>query len=135
MLYTIFMILNDKISQKHPLVLAFHGDAFTKVFVSARLTQITESDVASLHKKSSKIVSAKNQSKTYEIVYDTLCNELRQIADRAFNAKHNTVPKNCTLKEYRQATAFEAIVGYLELSDTNHEKLLEILNILISEGS
>ena len=53
------------------------------------------------------------------------------IYNRGRNAKSATIPKNADVRDYRMATGFEALVGYLYLTG-NFEKLEFIFNKAIS---
>ena len=59
-----------------------------------------------------------------------LLNELKkeelQITKTARNVKNKTVAKNASLEDYKKATSFEALLGYLYLTNKN-ERLIEIL--------
>ena len=46
------------------------------------------------------------------------------------NAKTNNIAKNSNLTEYKKATCFEALVGYLYLSGQT-ERMNEILDISV----
>jgi ribonuclease-3 family protein len=58
------------------------------------------------------------------------------IYKRGRNAKSGTTPKNADVVEYRAATGFEALLGYLYLKEDNN-RLNFILNkvIEIREGN
>ena len=100
----------DELTQKHPLALAFIGDAVMNLLVKEQIVTTNNTRVNDLHKQASAILSAKAQAVLYDKL--PLTQAEREVATRAFNAKHNTVPKNCTLAEYRSATALEAVIGY-----------------------
>ena len=55
-----------------------------------------------------------------------LSEEEAAVVRRGRNTK-STVPKSATVREYRQGTAFEALVGWLFLLD-RQERLVEILD-------
>ena len=61
------------------------------------------------------------------VIIETMLNEEElTIYKRGRNAKSATVPKNADVTEYRRATGFEALVGYLYLSGRN-DRLTEIM--------
>jgi len=109
-------------SELHPLALAFIGDAVMNLHVKERI--IADVKVNALHKQASSMVSAKAQAQRYDAL--KFEGAEAEIASRAFNAKHNTVPKSCTLLEYRKATALEAVIGYNWILK-NYERVGEIL--------
>ena len=79
-----------------------------------------------LHKQSIKFVSAKAQAISILNIEEMLNEDEVAIYKRGRNAKSATVPKNADVTQYRQATGFEALVGYLYLSQKN-ERLSEIM--------
>ena len=112
----------NQVNQLHPLALAFIGDAVMGLKVKQQI--VADVKVNELHKRASQLICAKSQSKLYDALQ--LTGDETDIANRAFNAKHHTVPKNCTLVEYRKATALEAVIGYNWLQK-NYERVEEIL--------
>ncbi len=48
---------------------------------------------------------------------------------RGRNAAGNTVPKSSNPVEYRRATAFEALFGYLQLTES-FERMVELFDII-----
>jgi len=107
--------------QKNPLVLAFVGDAYWTLAV--REFVIDMGKVNTLHTEANKYVCAKSQSKYLDEI--NLTEIEASISVRARNHKNNTTPKNCTLAEYKSATAFEAVIGYNVLAN-NTERLQQI---------
>ena len=51
---------------------------------------------------------------------------------RGRNAKAATMAKNATMSDYRRATGFEALMGYLYLTE-QWERMLELMKIGIRE--
>ena len=68
-----------------------------------------------LHKLTTKFVKAVFQAKALEKLEDVLTTEEKDISRRARNTKINTASKNASLAEYKKATSFEAVIGYLYL--------------------
>ena len=71
-------------------------------------------------------VNAKAQSIFFKELLDELDEEYKNIARRAKNSNIKTFPSSCTNMEYREATAFEAVIGALYLNDKK-EKISKIL--------
>ena len=84
-----------------------------------------------LHKEATTFVSAKAQSKILTKIEENLTEKEAEIVRRGRNAHSNTIPKNATIADYKKATAFEALIGYLFLSKEN-ERLEEIIKIAIN---
>ena len=110
-----------------PLVLAYIGDSVYEVYVRSRIvSEHPDMPAGKLHKQSIKFVSAKAQSHSILNIENMLSEEELAIYKRGRNAKSATVPKNADVTQYRQATGFEALIGYLYLSHQN-ERLSEIM--------
>lgn len=121
------MIEKDKANLYSPLVLAYIGDSVYEVFTRKKVLCINPNMPAhKLHKENVKYVKAKAQSDAMERIEPMLSEQELAIYKRGRNAKSGTVPKNADLTEYRRATGFEALIGYLELSGQT-ERLLEIM--------
>ena len=100
-----------------PLVLAYIGDSIYEVYVRAELVkQHTDMPVYKLHKEAVKYVRAHAQSNSVLAIEELLTEQETAIFKRGRNAKSPTVPKNADVGEYRRATGFEALVGYLYLT-------------------
>ena len=111
------------------ITLAFWGDAVWELFVREHFIA-HKLNIHNLNKETKKLVNAKRQSKLYKLILDTLPHEYQDIAKRARNANIHTFPKSCTMQEYREATAFEAIIALLHINKED-DKILEILDIAI----
>jgi ribonuclease-3 family protein len=108
----------------HPLVLAYIGDACFTLFVRTALLKFEQNKVRVLHSYDAKIVSAKMQAVAYRELENSLTEAEIAIAKRGRNAKSN-VPKSATVGEYRSSTGFEALLGYLYLTE-DYDRLAEI---------
>jgi len=118
--------------QMHPLVLAYVGDALYELFV--RLTALGhETKVRHLHRMVTGLVKASTQAGILKNIEHQLTEEEQTAAKRGRNAKTGHTPKNATVVDYRLATGFEALLGYLFFTG-NDDRLTEILNLAVSEG-
>lgn len=111
--------------QIHPVELAYIGDAVFSLYVRRRLLPVS-SHVQVLHDLAARMVSAVMQAKAMDALEADLTEEESQIARRGRNTK-STVPKSASVREYRQGTAFEALMGYLYLMDQK-ERLHELMD-------
>ncbi len=116
------------VSQMNPLVLAFVGDSVFDLFIRSRLALQKNESAHKLHVKATGYVKAAAQSKIVAVVQERLNEEEMAVFRRGRNAKSGTIPKNADILDYRRATAFEAVIGYLYLLGRN-ERLLELLNM------
>ncbi|WP_425059783.1 Mini-ribonuclease 3 [Sporomusa carbonis] len=109
-----------------PLVLAYIGDAYFTLYVRTRLLGYEQNKVRVLHTFDAKMVSAVMQSKAVKALETGLTPEEADIVRRGRNAK-STVPKSASVAQYRYATGFEALMGYLYLQK-KYERLSQIVD-------
>lgn len=99
--------------------LAFIGDAVYNVYIRSYLASIITSKSGILHRQSIKYVSAKGQSYTIDKIMDILTDEEIAIYKRGRNTNIATVSKNVDVVEYKKATGFECLIGYLYIKKEN----------------
>lgn len=110
-----------------PLQLAYIGDSVYELFVRTMILS-RDDNVNKLHKKAIKYVKANAQAQSLKRLEAILTDEEKSIVRRGRNAKINTSPKNTELAEYKKATGFESLLGFLFLSK-NDTRLIELLEI------
>lgn len=115
-----------------PLVLAYIGDAVFDLVIRSMITNHGNVQVNKMHQHTSKIVKAETQSKMAEFLEEKLSEEELAVFKRGRNAKSHTKAKNASMIDYRKATGFEALVGYLYLSGEN-ERLMELIKLGLTE--
>lgn len=120
--------------QYSPLVLAYIGDAVYELYVRTKIVSDGNRPVNKLHQQSKKYVKASEQTKIYHIVENMLTANELAVFKRGRNAKSSTVPKNALLSDYRHATGFEALIGYLYI-DGQLDRITEILKFGIENKS
>lgn len=114
----------------NPLVLAYVGDSVYDTFIRTMLVSGGSIQVDKLHKRAIKFVQAKAQAEILESLQAVLTEDEQDIVRRGRNTKSNTVPKNADINDYRYATGFEALIGYLYLvGDT--KRLMEIFRLIM----
>ena len=102
-----------------PLTLAYIGDAVFEVIIRTLIIEKGQRAANTLHRHTTKIVCAQTQAK----MIDALCGngdlteEEQDIYRRGKNTKLHSTAKNASLADYRKATGFEALCGYLFLKD------------------
>lgn len=112
----------------NPLQLALVGDGVYEVFIrNYILSENTSLNANKMHVKAIGYVKAKSQSFIMHELESLLNEDEMAVFKRGRNAKSPTVPKNADVRDYRMATGFEALVGYLYLSG-NKERLQFVLN-------
>ena len=118
----------DEARLLNPLQLALIGDGVFEVFIRNHiLTQNTALSANKIHVKAIGYVKAKSQSNIMHEIEAFLNDEEEAVYKRGRNAKSPTVPKNADVRDYRMATGFEALIGYLYLIG-NKERLEFIFN-------
>lgn len=125
-----FEFSENAINSLSPLALAYVGDSVYEVFVRTFLVSKGNAPVHVLHKKSINYVKAKAQSDIIHRIMDVLNDEELDIVRRGRNAKSGTVPKNANVADYRYATGFESLIGYLYLKK-RYKRLMYILEIAV----
>ncbi len=116
-----------------PLVWAYIGDCVYELFIRMNLVSKTKLDPHRLHIETIKYVKAKAQAETLIKIQEKLTQEEKDIVRRGRNAQAHHQPKNAELADYKYATAFEALIGYLYLSKQD-ERLKEIFELIINEN-
>ena len=124
----------DKLSTKDirdytGLELAFIGDALWELEIRRYYLQFGYS-IPTLNKYVKNKVNARYQSLIYKQIIEELDEEFKVIGKRAKNSNIKTFPKTCTVMEYKEATALEAVVGAMYLLN-KEEEIKKIINIVI----
>ena len=96
--------VTEDIREYSPLTLAFIGDGVYELFVRTQIVKNTNAPANQLHKRCVHYVRAQGQCVSMDAF------------KRGRNAKINTKAKNAGLAEYKKATGFEALIGYLYVS-------------------
>lgn len=105
--------------------LAFIGDAVYNVYIRTYLAANSNCKAGILHRESIKYVSAKGQSYTIDKIMQFLDDNEVEVYKRGRNTNIQTVSKNVDVVEYKKATGFEALIGFLYLK--NEIKRLDFL--------
>ena len=109
-----------------PLTFAFIGDAVYEVVIRTMIVDEANRSANDLHKESSNYVKASTQAKLSEILMDDFDEDELAVFKRGRNAKINTKAKNASLSEYKKATGFEAVIGYLYLEGKT-ERMIKLI--------
>ncbi len=112
-----------------PLTFAYIGDAVFDLLIRTLVLSAGNAPAHQLHQRVSEIVRAGTQMRLAEAIYPLLNQEERALFRRGRNAKPASKAPHATVEEYRTATAFETLVGYLYL-DGQRERL----TFLMREG-
>ena len=109
-----------------PLALAYLGDAVYELAIRTFLMNHGNTQVNKMHKKTAGLVKAEAQANFYKVLEEELTEEEKAVYRRGRNAKSVTMAKHATMKDYRMATGFEALMGYLYLTE-QMERMAELL--------
>lgn len=105
------------------VVLAYLGDAVWELYV--RKYWISKGlNLQNLNRRVKECVNAKRQSVLYKEILPLLEEKYQQLGNRAKNGNIKTFPKSCSVMEYKEATAFEALIAAFYTD--NREDLIEM---------
>lgn len=126
-------LTESEVNQLSSLVLAFVGDVVFSFYVKTKVLNLTKLKVNALNANTSKLVNAHSQREMLFKLMPILTEQEAQIVKRARNTNIHTKAKNYSIEEYRHATAFEALIGYLYLT-RRYERLNEILKLAVEQN-
>jgi len=127
------LLKKEDIKMMSPLVWAYMGDAVYEQFIREYIINQGVSKNGAYHKKAIKYVSANAQVKILKELENCLTEEEKDIVRRGRNSNPHSHAKNADIVDYKWATGFEALIGYLYLTNQK-ERLDFILNKCIDEG-
>lgn len=111
-----------------PLTFAYIGDEIYDLIVRSVVVGKGNTRPSKLHSVTSHFVKASAQAVMMKAIEPLLDEEEADIYRRGRNAKSATMAKNATMSDYRKATGFEALMGYLYLND-RFERIVELSRI------
>ena len=126
-----FGIEGKDIRSFSPLTLAYIGDAVYEIVIRTIIVEKGNAPVNKLHHKASSLVKAVAQKAAMEKILPLLTKEEEAVYKRGRNAKSYTSAKNASVIDYRIATGFEALMGFLDLMGRN-ERMLELVKIAVN---
>lgn len=109
-----------------PLTLAYIGDAVYDLIIRTVVVARANRPANELHRTTVKYVSANAQSGIVQALMDKLTEEEQAVYRRGKNSKPHTTAKNASVTDYMKATGFEAVIGYLYLTD-RMDRVLELV--------
>ncbi|MEE0981882.1 MAG: ribonuclease III domain-containing protein [Acutalibacteraceae bacterium] len=118
-----------KPNELSPLTLAFIGDTVFDLLVREDLICKANRPANDLHNLAVQKVKASAQAEFVEKILPHLTEAELAVYKRGRNAKSGHLPKNASQSDYHMATGFEALIGYLYLSD-KIERIKELFNII-----
>lgn len=120
-----------EVNMMSPLTWAYVGDAVYELYIRTHLVNKTNLKPHKLHVEAIKYVKAQSQAQALKKIEVNLTEKEKEIVRRGRNTENHHVAKNASVQEYMYSTAFEALIGYLYL--TNQEKRIkELVEMIIS---
>ena len=111
------------------IALAFEGDAVYSMYIRRHLIFQGLTKPNQLHREATKYVSAKAQANLISLMLEEgiLTEKEEDIYKRGRNANSHTKAKNTDIVTYRMSTGFEAVMGYLHMTEAIErlEKLID----------
>lgn len=120
----------QEVKNLNPQVLAFVGDSVYTLFIRTMLCEKFDVKSGKLHTLANEYVKAGGQSDALENIIELLTEDELAIFKRARNYKTHSVAKNANVIDYKRATGFEALIGYLYLIG-NYKRLNQMLNLCV----
>lgn len=111
------------------IALAFEGDAVYSMYIRRHLIFQGLTKPNQLHREATKYVSAKAQANLISLMLEEgfLTEKEEDIYKRGRNANSHTKAKNTDIVTYRMSTGFEAVMGYLHMTEAI-ERLEELID-------
>lgn len=128
----LFQLENRDLKTYSPLTLAYLGDGVYELVIRTILVKKGNCPVNRLHKQASSLVKAAAQSAMMEKIQPELSEEELGVYKRGRNAHSATMAKHATMADYRRATGFEALMGYLYLKE-DFSRILTLIRLGIGE--
>ena len=128
----LFHLEDQDLRSYSPLTLAYIGDGVYELVIRTILVKKGTCPVNRLHKKASSLVKAGAQSAIMEVIEEKLTPEELSVYRRGRNAHSPTMAKHATMADYRRATGFEALMGYLYLKE-DYTRMLTLIRMGIGE--
>ena len=116
----------DRYFRENPSVLAYIGDAVYEVFIRKLVYSRGILSPDRMNTAAVRYVRAEAQAAACDALFPELTEREQSVARRAKNHKITSMPANVDFMTYKKATAFEALIGYLDLAGAE-ERMMEIL--------
>ena len=127
-----FELADVDIRTYSPLTLAYIGDCIFDLIIRSVVVGKGNTRPNQLHQRTSSIVKAHTQALIIEYLEPQLTQEEADIYRRGRNAHSPTMAKHATMADYRRATGFEALMGYLYLKE-DYTRMIELIRMGIGE--
>ena len=115
-----------------PLTLAYIGDGIFYLVIRTLVVGKGNTSANQLHQRTSHIVKAHSQAIMADALAEIMTPQEQDVYRRGRNAKSHTMAKNATVADYRSATGFEALIGYLYLTEQS-ERMMELISYAMKQ--
>ena len=111
--------------------LSYIGDAIFELWCRQKILQLFQNR-KTVHNFVVKLVRCQNQAQIASLILPELTPEEKKIFFQGRNGKVISIPKHATVKEYRKASGFECLVGYLYIINktSRFEQLMNKLEVV-----
>lgn len=113
----IIPFVNSDLREISTSTLAYIGDAVYELYARCHVASQCVSKSGMMHKLSVKYVSAVAQAKAVRLLQDELNTTEMSYYKRGRNSNPGSMAKNASPEDYRCATGFETLIGYLFLDN------------------
>ena len=123
-----------QVKQINTTALAYLGDAVYEVAIRKHIMETGQYNADRLHAIAVRYVRAEGQAFAIKRLMEELTEEEQSLVRRARNRKITSKPRNVEPITYKWATAFEAFVGYLHLTEDRERldwfigRAIEVIN-------
>lgn len=124
----VFQMREVDIKEYSPLALAYIGDSIYDLIIKSLVLNEGNKQVQKMHKETSTYVQASAQSLMMRKMQEHLTEEEHAVYKRGRNAKSVSPAKNQSITDYRRATGFEALIGYLYLKK-DWKRMIDLVKI------
>ncbi len=119
----------ETVKQMSAVSLAFIGDAVYDFYIrNTLISSYPRAKINKLNEMKVKCVNAAAQAQIAHALIPQLTEVEQMVLKRGRNAKTTTMAKNASVVDYKYATGFEALIGYLHLVGQT-DRLAEILTL------
>lgn len=116
-LRSVFAVESKEVRTFSPLTLAYLGDAVYELIIRSLVVSQGNASPNRLNKKCSQLAKASSQALIMKYLKPQLSEIELSMYKTGRNAKSYTKAKNASHHDYREATGFECLIGYLYLMD------------------
>lgn len=130
-------LTGEQLRTYSPLSFAYIGDVVYELVIRTMIVTRGNTRPSRYHRETIGYVNASAQTALMEAILPALTEEEMRVYRRGLNAKPASAPKNQSHHDYRIATGFETLMGYLYLSGQMGRilHLIRMGNQALAQGS